>query len=267
MAAAGRGVGESLWEHWPEVAARLGGGPLLACFDYDGTLVPIRPTPEEAVADAGTLGLLGRVAALPGVRLAVVSGRRAAALAELLPVAGLWRIGLHGFETVAPDGDPASLRDLAACAAELAPLRRHAEAIAARHPGARVEAKGAAIALHTRLASRDDAAAAGAAFRAAAERLAGFSLMTGKEVLEVRPAGAHKGAAVDRLSRAGEAVLYAGDDVTDEDAFAALAGDPAAVTVRVGGPHPTAARYRLEEQVEVAELLARLIALRERSTP
>ena len=97
----------------------------------------------------------------------------------------------------------------------------------------------------------------------------GYEVMAGKEVLEARPAGVHKGGAVAELLRGWEetsagdvAVLYVGDDVTDEDAFAALATDADAVTVRVGEQRPTAARYRLDRQEEVADLIARLVEAR-----
>jgi trehalose-phosphatase len=79
----------------------------------------------------------------------------------------------------------------------------------------------------------------------------------------VRPAGTSKGAALRRLLRgaAGDTVLYAGDDVTDEDAFAALAPLDG-ITVRVGRSPATAAAFTLSSQAEVGELLRRLLLLR-----
>lgn len=254
--------GTPLWERWGAIARRLALEPVLACFDYDGTLVPIRPTPEQAVADAATLAAVARLAAARSVRVAVVSGRPVEQLFTLIPVPEIWRIGLHGLVTAPPGGTPGSAHDLGACREALAPLRQIAAEIAARHPGVRVEDKGPALALHTRLASREDAVAAGEAFRQAAAQVAGFAVMRGKEVFEARPEGAHKGAAVTRLRRPGETVLYLGDDVTDEDAFRELAADPMAITVRIGEPQPTAARFRIERQEEVGLLVDRLAALR-----
>jgi len=92
--------------------------------------------------------------------------------------------------------------------------------------------------------------------------------MGGKEVVEVRPAGTSKGTAMRRLLReaGGETVLYAGDDTTDEDAFAALeeAASGDALTVRVEGESEagTRARFTIASQAEVAELLRRLIEIR-----
>jgi trehalose-phosphatase len=259
-----RGRGLELWDRWDAVAARLAEGPLLACFDYDGTLVPIQPTPEEAVADDATRAALSRLAGMEGVRTAIVSGRPVAQLRELLPVPGLWLIGTHGLELGTPDGDTLEALDREACTAALDGLRRRAVAIEKLHPGTRVEDKGPALALHTRLAERAVAAGAAELFERAAAEVPGFSVMAGKEVLEARPDGADKGSAVRRLRAPGETVLYVGDDVTDEDAFAALAADREAVTVRVGRPRPTAARYRVAAQEDVALLLARLTAARRR---
>ena len=259
----------SFWAQRATVEPLLAAPRLLAAFDYDGTLVPIAPTPEEAVAGPGTRGALAALAGLPGTRLAVVSGRPVARLRELVGEAGAWLVGLHGLEVASPGEAPRPRLDLEASAAALGPLRAVAAKLAGRHPGVRVEDKGPTLALHTRLAARADATLAGGAFREAASAVPGYEVMAGKEVLEARPAGVHKGGAVAELLRGWEgtsggdvAVLYVGDDVTDEDAFRALGGAPLAVTVQVGGSGETAAQYRLEGQGEVAELLSWLAELR-----
>lgn len=259
----------ALWEAWDELAPRLAHGTLLAAFDYDGTLVPIRPTPEEAIADEATRDALARLASTAGTAVAVVSGRPVAQLRDLVPGEVLWLVGLHGLEIAAPHGEVLPTIDLEAAAATLAPLRAEAAAIAARHAGVRVEDKGASLVLHTRQAPRPEAMAAAEEFRAAVRRIAGFDAMGGKEVVEARPAGIDKGVALRRLLReaGGETVLYAGDDTTDEDAFAALAeGGESAVTVRVGdgGAAPTCAAFTIASQADVAELLRRLGDLRGR---
>ncbi len=263
----GRQGGPSLllWDRWSELVPRLAAGTLLAAFDFDGTLVPIQPTPEQALADDETRAALAALASRPGTTVAVVSGRPVAQLRDLVGTEGVWMVGLHGLELASPSGEVLPAIDLEATAAALAPLRRGAAAIAARHDGVRVEDKGASLALHTRLAAAEDAAAAAASFELAARAVVGFEVLRGKEVVEARPAGTGKGAAMERLRHraGGEVVLYVGDDTTDEDAFAALAGDDA-VTVRVGADRPTAAAFTLASQLEVAELLRRLLCLRSR---
>jgi trehalose 6-phosphate phosphatase len=267
----------SLWTRWDAIAPCLARGTLLACFDYDGTLVPIRSTPEEAVADATTRAALRALALTPGTAVAVVSGRPVAQLQDLLPADVLWLVGLHGIELARPAGERVATVDVEALSAALGPARALAMRLAMRYAGVRVEDKGATLALHTRQAARDDARAAADAFRAGVAALSvsyllGFHLLAGKEVLELRPRFVDKGTAVRRLQRdAGcESLLYVGDDATDEDAFAVLAsGAPPAtahvLTVRVrerDGEPPTRASCTLGAQAEVGQLLARLLGLR-----
>jgi trehalose-phosphatase len=259
-----------LWDSWPALVPHLAQGTLLAAFDYDGTLVPIRPTPEEAVADDETRAALARLAAAPGTAVAVVSGRPVAWLRDLVPAEQLWLVGLHGLEIAAPRGEVLPTIDLDAASAALDPLRYAAAEIAARREGVRIEDKGATLVLHTRQASRREAIGAAEEMRRVAEGIPGFEVMGGKEVIEARPAGTSKGTAMLRLLRdaGGETVLYVGDDTTDEDAFAVLeeaeAAGGGAVTVRVGGEGdaPTRARFTIASQDDVAELLRRLVELR-----
>jgi trehalose 6-phosphate phosphatase len=258
-----------LWTHWEAIARELAAAPrLLACFDYDGTLVPIRPTPEEAVAGPEVADLLRVLASAPATDVAVVSGRPVEELRAHLPSAAVWLIGHHGLALAPPGGEVVFTRDVEALRRELDPLRDAAAALPRRHPGVRLEDKGAMLALHTRLASRPDAAAASEAFRALAARWigrgAGFGLLEGKEVLEVRPAGVDKGEGVERLLRRlpGDPLpFYVGDDRTDEEAFARL--EPrGAVTVAVGRRAGSRARYRVDGPGDVLDLARRLARLR-----
>ena len=261
-----------LWPCWDTAAARLSGpAPLLACFDYDGTLVGIRPTPEEAVASDEVREALAALARAPGTTVAVVSGRPLESLRAMIPGASVWRVGRHGISVEAP-GEPAhDTVDVAVATRALDPLRRVGEAIVRERPGTRLEDKGAALALHTRAASHSDAAVAAETFDTEAARLEGFEVLVGKEIHEVRPKGADKGRAVAAIRARvapGGRLLYVGDDTTDEDVFAAVpAGDPSVVTVRVGGGEPTRAAYRVGGPDDVLELLRRLARLRtDRST-
>lgn len=255
-----------LFEVWDEVAPGLAAaGPLVACFDFDGTLVGIRARPEDVVAGEAVREALGRLADAPETVVAVVSGRPAASLRAQVPAARLWLVGHHGLTTAAPgEADRATL-DVAEARRRLEPIRRRLAEIVAAHPGTRLEDKGASLALHTRGADRPVARDAAEAFAEAAGEAAGFELLSGKEIHELRPEGVDKGRAVRalvaRVAPEGR-VLYAGDDTTDEDVFAALEGRPDAVTIRVGEAGDTRARFRLDGPGEILELLGRLAALR-----
>lgn len=190
--------------------------------DFDGSLSEIAPTPAEARAVAGAAEALAALTTLYRV-VAVVSGRPAAQVAELLgrPPGVQW-YGLYGLEDeqAPPDTDADALRGL------MERLLPEVVRAAAFVPGARVEPKGLQVAVHYRGAADPEAAR-----RVLLERLGqvvapvGLRLLEGKKVVELAPpAGPTKGLVVERVAKSEDlrAVLYAGDDVADIDAFAAL---------------------------------------------
>jgi trehalose 6-phosphate phosphatase len=144
--------------------------------------------------------------------VAIVTGRRAEEAAERLGVPHLSILGLYGSEDGAPELVGAAFPSTVDAARVV--------------PEAWVEDKGASVAVHYRQAP--DPPSARAALLVALQPIAtssGLDLVEGKMVVELVPAGRPmKGAAVERLAREHElvAVLYAGDDHADLDAFAAL---------------------------------------------
>src|SRR5690606_28636314 len=97
------------------------------------------------------------------------------------------------------------------------------EGVAAGVEGAWVEHKPAGAAFHTRLTPESAVAAAEQGARLAAERVGGLFERTGKSIVEFSVRSDTKGHALERLREQvrPDAVLYSGDDVTDEDAFSA----------------------------------------------
>jgi trehalose 6-phosphate phosphatase len=178
-------------------------------LDLDGTLAPIVATPDLARVLPEVPGVLARLVRRLAV-VAVISGRRSEEVRRLIDVAGVEAVGTHGLETEPPI-PPDAMRE----------IRDVASAV-----GAWVESKGAAAAVHFR-GVEDPWKAASAAEPALAAVAAthGLELLGGKRILELMPAGrARKGGAVERIVRARdlEAAVFAGDDVGDLDAFAAL---------------------------------------------
>lgn len=246
-------------QHRLDVLAHRPG--LLVVLDFDGVLAPIvahpdlsRPTPE---AVAGVRRLLDA-----GVPVAVVSGR---SLASLTQVSGLDRrvllVGGHGGQWAQGAGLPPAPPEQAPDPIRYAAVRDLLERVAAAHCGAWVEAKPASVALHVRRAEPAAAAAALAQARAGLEEIGGLRLLPGKAVLEALLTTADKGQAVTRLREVlgAGAVLYVGDDVTDEAAFAVLRDGDLGVKV---GPGPTVATARVPDPGAVADLLDRLVSLR-----
>ncbi len=230
--------------------------------DYDGTLVPIAPTPEEARPDRDLLGLLERLVARPGTRLALVSGRDLAQLLEMFPVPGLYLAGCHGVELVYPGGRSEALVPeispvLAGVAARVRPL------LAGRN-GFILEEKKYSLALHYRLADPSRVPEVLKSFREAGWEAAerhGLVFAPGKKVLELRPRNAGKGTAVLRLLRdfPGALPVYLGDDTTDEDAFKTLAS-LGGITVLVSSrPVPSAAACRLPDPASARQFLSLLV--------
>jgi trehalose 6-phosphate phosphatase len=227
----------------------------LVVLDFDGTLAPIVARREDARLPAPTRRLLSRLAlAYP---VAILSGRAAEDVrARLDGVAVRWAVGSHGAEW---PGEEARHR------AWRTQVRRWRATLAGRLeglPGVEIEEKPLSLAVHYRRAA--DRRAARAWVARAARGLRGAALIDGKLVLNLVPVGAgDKGTALQRLVEvAGAArVLFVGDDVTDEAAFAAALPVPA-VMVRVGR-HPTSrAGYWLRRQADVEVLLRRLLARR-----
>jgi trehalose 6-phosphate phosphatase len=221
-------------------------------LDFDGTLVELADAPDAIDVPGELAGLLERLAARLGGRLAIVSGRSLADLDRHVFCRGVAMSGSHGLELRLADG---ALRPLARPAGLDAALGEIAR-FAASDARLIVEDKPASVALHFR-----QVPARGDEVRALMERLAcetGFTVQHGKMVAELRPAGADKGDALRALMRepafAGARPLFMGDDLTDEHAFEAAA-ELGGAGVLVGAPRDTAARYRLAGVAEVAAWL------------
>jgi trehalose 6-phosphate phosphatase len=197
-------------------------GSLLG-LDFDGTLAPIVPDPDQARAHAAVPDLLRRLAAA-GVRVAVVTGRPAevaVAYGGLSGVPGVVVLGHYGLERWA-DGE---LTAPAAAAGVAAAKRRLPDLLAdlGAPEGTWVEDKGRAVAVHTRRTASPQEAFE--RLRIPLEKLAdetGLVVEPGRLVLELRPEGADKGGALRSLveEQRPPAVVFVGDDLGDLAAFA-----------------------------------------------
>lgn len=232
---------------------------LLVACDVDGTIAAIAGRPEDAVVDPGALTALVALAALPMTDVALVSGRRLGDLRAMTDAGDAFvLVGSHGAEHDSHVWlDPAT-------AQLLEDVLRDVRAITDGVPGVLVEAKAAGVAVHVRRADRADAARVVAAVEAGPARLPGVRSMHGKEVVELGVVDTDKGRALLRLREelGPDAVVYAGDDVTDESAFHQLV--PGDVGIKVG-PGPTRAQFRVSDTDEAVRALHRLAAARARA--
>ncbi|WP_125132188.1 trehalose-phosphatase [Microbacterium sp. 10M-3C3] len=238
---------------------------LLVALDFDGTLSPLQKDAMAARMLPAARRAVDALAALPDTTVALVSGRSLVDLrliAEHGDDSRLWLAGSHGVEFWEPgageieadeDTEEVALRD---------DLRRRAEAAVAHLDGVWIEPKTFGVGVHTR--GTPDAVAA-EANRLVDELVTSeaptWRRRTGHSILEFSFRHEGKDTAVRTLrERTGAtAVLFAGDDVTDEDAMRTLgAGD---LGVRVG-PGETAASVTVADIPALADLLALLAQMR-----
>lgn len=218
-------------------------------LDVDGCLLEFADTPEGVAVPHGLVDALAGLARRLDGALALVSGRTLETLDALFAPLRLPAAGVHGLERRAAGGHVPG----AAAPPALERVATRARAIAQAHPGALVESKGAALALHWRAAP----AAAQAFERLARDelpRLPGYRLQPGDQVLELRPGGADKGAAIAAFLESppfrGRLPVFAGDDLTDEHGFEVVNAH-GGLSVLVGRRTDSAARYHLPDPAAV----------------
>jgi trehalose 6-phosphate phosphatase len=255
----------SALERREELLRRLEGREVIVFLDYDGTLTPIVPNPDEArlsEAMRATLAALAR-----RCPVALVSGRDLSVLKGFAPLEGVYYAGSHGFDIEGPGGRAFQHEEGRALLPELDAAEWELAAGLAGIPGARLERKRFSVAVHWR---HVEEARVPEVERMVGEVLARHPWLRrsgGKKVFEVQPdIDWHKGRAVRWLLRAlelegkGRVPVYVGDDLTDEDAFEALKGRGLSVVVRGEVERPTAADYALADVEEVRQLLELLLA-------
>lgn len=251
------------------IVRRLTGAPLALLLDIDGTLCDIVDDPRESRVPVQTHRALARLAAAPGVFVALVTGRAAADARRIADIPGATIVGNHGLEHIDGTGRQHPVSGWR----EVEPAMRHAATrlteVAQRFPGTELEDKEYSLSMHYRRIVDDGGVPALRRDVMEIAREAGLRVSEGKRILDViPPLEVDKGRAVMQLVREcgadapGAAVLFAGDDVTDEHAFLALAAEvPDAVTIRIArADEPTAARFRLQSPAELAAVLEQLAA-------
>ena len=231
---------------------------LLVACDYDGTIAPIVNDPMKALPLRETSVALRNLASLPRTEVSVISGRSLRDLAALsrLP-AEIHLVGSHGTEfdiDFALDLDP----DLQARRDR---LLDGLQSLTDHHDGLALEKKPASAAVHYRNVDGVEIDLLLGDIDTLVAQIGGLTVRHGKMVCELLLIPTDKGRALTkvRANVGASAVLFIGDDVTDEDAFATLAGPDVGVKV---GDGDTIASFRVDTPDEVAILLAALCSRR-----
>ncbi|GAA1551507.1 trehalose-phosphatase [Brevibacterium picturae] len=273
-----------------------GGDSVLIALDFDGVLAPLQDNPDQSRMLPGSAQAIADLSGLPGTRVALVSGRDVTTLRRLAePPRGVWLVGSHGAEvdlgeaahsshgpssspgvtTAPPEVSDEEQRMLTAIDAHIESFEHDLTAGSDSVPGTksgsatgagsaavtevRVERKPFSRTVHTRGLDPEFASALHAHVIAVQAEHPGIRVIEGHDITELAVKTATKGDGLRALIAAGSpsSVLYLGDDVTDEDAFAELEASTTSLGIKVG-PAPTRAPWRITDPVAVAELLTRI---------
>jgi alpha,alpha-trehalase len=240
----------------------VGGRQPVVCLDFDGTLSEIVSDPDAATLVDGAAKALEHLATQCPV--AILSGRDLTDIRDRVGLPGIWYAGSHGFELVGPDGSHYHNDAAAAAVPVLESVANELRSELAHTPGARVEHKRYAVAVHYRNVSPERLGDTIATTRRLGHRH-GLRVTNGRKVVELRPdidwdKGAALGWIRDRIQHPDRTLpIYIGDDLTDEDAFDAIRVNGIGVVVRhdEDRARPTAAQFTLNNPGEVCEFLRR----------
>jgi trehalose-phosphatase len=255
------------WANSAEAAAlweRLRSAPRsLLMLDYDGTLAPFQADRFAAVAYPGVEERLTTLSELAGVRLVLITGRSARELRRLLPPstkAEIW--GSHGREQLKCNG---SYKLFALDSTQQATLQSVAREMASLGFAETLEVKPSSLAVHWRSFEPATQEQIRSSIQSVFDQLAEpgrLHLLPFDGGMELRSTDITKGTAVGHIlaeDPAGIPAAYLGDDLTDEDAFAAIGkrGYPILVHTEV---RPSYARFWLRPPEELLEFLDAWIA-------
>lgn len=240
---------------------------MLIALDFDGTIAPIVPHPDDAQLIPAARPVIEALAKRNDTEIALISGRSLDDLRSRVAVERVYYAGNHGLEIHGPDLD-----DTVAGALELVPRVQEClqalETAVGSIDGIFLENKQLSLSVHYRMI--DDPALqkyveaeVEAVYRA---HPAGLRLTTGKRVREIRPdIDWHKGKALLYIIKEIESIrgpvrlpVFVGDDKTDEDGFAALSAFGAGVLVGPSDAH-TAATSFVRTPDEAVVLLEKLL--------
>jgi trehalose 6-phosphate phosphatase len=243
-------------------------------LDYDGTLAELAPTPDHIEPIPELLDLLPRLAAHPGLRVSIVSGRRLGHVQSLLPVSDILLAGTYGVEMQTHEGERIHRVEYEMIRPVLEALKPRWEQLLGGRAGFFLEDKGWSLAIHARHAEEQEGEEVVEAARDMAEEAAAgrpFRVLGGYKFVEIGPKLAHKGETVEHLLQKypwpGALPVYLGDDDKDEEAFGVIKAHGGVAILVARKPRPTLADCRLQSPQDVRRWLERLPAYLEQSEP
>lgn len=232
---------------------------LLVACDYDGTLAPLVDNPMQATPNRDSVAAMRSLAEQANTHVSVISGRSLRDLATLSRLPEEIRlIGSHGSES-----DLGFSSQLEPALTQLRhELVQEVRVIGQKH-NAIIEEKPAGVTYHFRGMAEEAVDAAREELVRGPASKDGIFVRNGHDILEFSVVNTNKGSALETVRHqvGASAVIFFGDDVTDEDGFRTLSGPDIGVKV---GDAKSAAQYRVSDPETVAQILALLAELRGR---
>jgi trehalose-phosphatase len=240
----------------------------LLMLDYDGTLAPFHVDRFAAAAYPGVEERLATLSGLARVRLVLISGRRE--LRRLLPASTKVEIwGSHGWEQLKSDG---SYRLFPLDPVQQVALEQVVREMTALGFSEALELKPASVAIHWRSVAPAKEERIRTSIQSVFSRITqagGLHLLPFDGGLELRSTDRTKGTAVEQIlaeEPSAVPVAYLGDDLTDEDAFAALGDRGFSILVRTE-VRASSARFWLRPPKELLGFLDEWIAASQNAAP
>lgn len=232
-------------------------------LDYDGTLAPFHPLPEEAYALENSIEMLKKLSEKEKYKISFVSGRKLSGLQKMLEIENANYAGSHGLEVKLNFEDkityPFQNNKIKGKSKELYQKTKEKYELMDK---VKLEDKGFGIALHC--SSEEKKKEIESSLKAAFSETA-YQVLVGRKLVELRPEGWEKGKAVkyisekmkDQFNINNNLTVYIGDDRTDEDAFRAIESG-ISIYVKNDDNLDTAAGYYLKDPEDTAKLLMEL---------
>jgi len=253
-----------LFEEYQQIEKKILGKKLLFIgLDYDGTLTPIVSYPDHARLPQNTKSLLTDLSDLPNTFVCIISGRSYGDIRKKVGIKKIIYVGNHGME-IKGGGLSFSVKNSKKYKEEVNKICRNLTQRLREIRGVWVENKGLTASVHYRLADSEDVQKVKQIVFPIIKTCKELKLRRGKKVWEIRPKiDWNKGKAVQYVLKrsVGEnwkrksAVVYVGDDQTDEDVFSLLKQHGITALVSRKPSHISNAQYFLAHPQEVINFL------------